>query len=267
MLAMPGKQASPLVKTRKSPLKDAPLRNPGQSVEEAIARLRDKGGEYVLIGILPVFLAALEWYRWWFELPPMPVAYTILAVIAVAWSGYRIVQLRSRITRLKLARDGERAVGQYLERLREKGYQVLHDLVGNKFNVDHVLVGPTGVFTVETKTLSKPARGKAEVRYDGQSLTVNGYTPDRDPVIQAKAQGGWLRELIEESTGKRFPVRSLVVYPGWYIATTAKPTGLDVLVLNPKGLPGLLEKLPRILAPEDIKLVNYHLSRYARTQR
>ena len=57
---------------------------------------------------------------------------------------------------------------------------MVHDLIGENFNVDHVLLGPADIFTVETKTLSKPARGKAEVRYDGQTLTVNGYTPDRD---------------------------------------------------------------------------------------
>jgi hypothetical protein len=50
--------------------------------------------------------------------------------------------------------EGEKAVGQFLERLREQRYQVFHDLVGDGFNVDHVLIGPAGVFTIETKTSS-----------------------------------------------------------------------------------------------------------------
>lgn len=60
---------------------------------------------------------------------------------------------------------------------------------------------------------------------------------------------------------------SLVVYPGWYVTSTARTFGLTMLVLNPKGLPGLLEKLPQTLPAEDIKLASYHLSRYARTKR
>lgn len=37
--------------------------------------------------------------------------------------------------------EGERAVGQFLEQLREQGFHVFHDVVGTGFNVDHVLVG------------------------------------------------------------------------------------------------------------------------------
>lgn len=58
-----------------------------------------------------------------------------------------------------------------------------------------------------------------------------------------------------------------MVYPDWYVTSTARTFGLAMLVLNPKGLPGLLEKLPQTLPAEDIKLAGYHLSRYARTQR
>lgn len=254
--------------TRKSPLKDAPLRNPGQSVEEEIQRVLDDQmfPPFMAAGIF-LIMTMLEWWRWWFAFPPMPWLYTVLAVPLCVYAGWKIYRARQQLRRLRLARDGERAVGQYLERLRGHGYQVLHDLIGDAFNVDHVLLGPAGIFTVETKTISKPQRGKAEVRYDGQTLTVGGFTPDRDPIIQGKAQAGWLRELLEESTGKRFPVRSLVVYPGWFVTTTTKPLGLDVLVLNPRGLPGLLEKLPRTLPDEDIKLASYHLSRYARAKR
>jgi hypothetical protein len=67
----------------------------------------------------------------------------------------------------------------------EKGYLVFHDIVGNGFNIDHVLVGPTGVYTVDTKTISKPARGACEVVYYGEKVTVSGFTPDRNPAVQA----------------------------------------------------------------------------------
>jgi hypothetical protein len=42
---------------------------------------------------------------------------------------------------LMQGREGEKAVGQYLERLRARGYQVLHDIPGENFNIDHVLIG------------------------------------------------------------------------------------------------------------------------------
>ena len=118
--------------------------------------------------------------------------------------------LRRKIRQLRLARDGERAVGQYLETLRARGYRVLHDLVGNGFNVDHVLIGPTGMFAVETKTYRKPAKGAAEIVYDGERVTIAGRAPERDPVVQGKAQAHWLRDLLRDSTGRAFVRRGAV---------------------------------------------------------
>ena len=44
-----------------------------------------------------------------------------------------------------------------------------------------MLVGPAGIFTVETTTRSKPERGDARVIFDGERITVFGREPDRDP--------------------------------------------------------------------------------------
>jgi hypothetical protein len=56
---------------------------------------------------------------------------------------------------LLLALTGERAVGQFLEeKLRPLGYHILNDLPGDGFNLDHVIIGPTGIYCVETKTRS-----------------------------------------------------------------------------------------------------------------
>lgn len=45
---------------------------------------------------------------------------------------------------------GERAVGKALEEL-PPGYRVIHDLDIGRGNVDHVVIGPSGVFAIETK--------------------------------------------------------------------------------------------------------------------
>ena len=79
---------------------------------------------------------------------------------------------------------------------------MLHDIVGDGFNIDHVLIGPTGVYTIETKTISKPAKGACEISYDGETICVNGLIPDRDPIVQAKAQANWLQNFLKDSTGK-----------------------------------------------------------------
>jgi Nuclease-related domain len=127
--------------------------------------------------------------------------------------------LRSQIIRLKLGRDGEKAVGQFLEVLRERGCRVFHDLIGDGFNVDHVIIGRTGVYTVETKTISKPS-GDAKVVFDGDRLLVNGRSLGRDPVVRSRAQANWLRDLLTETTGRTYKVKPVIVFPGWYVESS-----------------------------------------------
>jgi hypothetical protein len=194
--------------------------------------------------------------------PPQPVFFTLLAVFGGGYALMRIRMYRREIRKLRLGRDGERAVGQYLEALREKGYRVFHDVCGEDFNIDHVLIGEGGIFSIETKTISKPVEDQAEVHYDGEKVLVNGFSPDRDPIKQAKTQAHWLKDLIKDSTGKTFKVRPVVLYPGWFISK--QPKGVEVWVLNPKSLPGFLEHENSILSPEETKLAAFHLSRYIR---
>jgi hypothetical protein len=189
----------------------------------------------------------------------------VVAVLGVAYSAYRINRVRPEARALRLAIDGERVVGQFLDELRTAGYQVFHDLLGSGFNVDHVLIGPAGVFTIETKTHSKRTGADAKVTFDGKTIRVDGWEPDRDAVVQAKAQASWLREILAESTGRKFEVWPVVLFPGWFVEQSPGSTK-ELWVLNPKAFKSFLENEKTILAPEDVKLTSFHLSRYIRAR-
>lgn len=249
----------------RSPLKDKPLRLPGQSLQEQRQDLwDDKFLPSYLVAVLFAIMAALEWFRYFRSDPPRPVLMTAVAGIAITFVLCRFFRLRPQMLRLKQGMDGERAVGQFLERLREQGYQVLHDVPGDGFNLDHVCIGPGGAFTVETKTWSKPSSGNARIQFDGQRLLVNGHEPERDVVAQAQAQATWLARTLQESTGRSIPVQPVVVFPGWFVE--ASPGAhKSVWVMEPKGLPAFLANEPARLLPEEVKLAAFHLSRYVRT--
>jgi len=249
----------------RSPLTAPPLRNPGQSLDEEIHHLIDEEASgYLLVAFCLLFFTLMEWGRWWFQFPPQPVLLTLLTVVVFAYVTRKLFVLRRKVRQLRLARDGERAVGQFLETLRVHGYRVLHDLTGEGFNVDHALIGPAGLFTVETKTYHKPAKGKPEIVYDGEHVTVAGYVPERNVVVQGKAQAHWLQNVLLESTGQRFKVQSVVLYPGWFVKTTIKLNGDTPWILNPKALPAFLEHQPARLSDADVQLATYHLSRFMR---
>jgi len=253
-----------LTHSARSPLKDKSLRLPGQSTSERLEKLLNERIETP--GIVAAFfigLAGLEWWRWYRPYPPQPVLFSIIALLGTTYAGWRVWRTRPAIRALRLGIEGERAVGQFLERLRAQGYHVLHDVLGQDFNIDHVLIGPAGVITVETKTWSKPQRGDAKIMFDGERLLIQGNAPERDPIAQARAQASWLRRVLAESTGRDLPVRAVVVFPGWYIERTAGGPR-DVWVLEPKALPAFLAQEPEQLRPEDVHLASFHLSRFVR---
>lgn len=146
----------------------------------------------------------------------------------------------------------------------ESGAKVLHDIPGIGFNIDHVLIHKNGIFVIETKTLSKPDRGEAKLVYDGTAVSKRGLQPDRNPVQQARAAKQWLIQLLKESTGRDFPARAVVVYPGWYIEPTVEAKASDVWVLNPKALPSFIKHSAPQNTCEDVNLCAFHLKRYVR---
>ena len=251
---------------KRSPLKSKPLRVAGQSLDEAIQKLwDDEINEAVAVVVIMVVMVAYEWWRAFYNNPPRPILMTIVASVVVAWAFRKVFKARVKLRQLRLGRDGERAVAEVLERMRESGFRVFHDIVGPSFNVEHVLVGAQGLFVIETKTISKPANGAPTIQYDGEQMTVAGFTPDRDPVRQATAIASWVRDLVKESSGRQVPVRPVVLYPGWFVE---KPPSLrpTVWVLNPKALADFIGHEPAVLSPEDVKLVAFHLSRYVRAE-
>ena len=250
----------------RSPLKAKPLRVPGQSIAEERDELWNEETEpWFLLALFFVAFAGLEWIMYVRDAPRSPVLYTVVAVVTSTFAVWKIARAVPRMRQLRQGLEGERAVGQFLdERLGIRGYRVFHDVVGTHFNVDHVLIGPSGVYTVETKTLNKPASGDARITFDGQTLLVAGRALDRDPMRQAHAQAAWLRTLLHDSTGRALSVFPIVLFPGWFVEPS--PGSRDrIWVLEPKALPTFLEQSPVRVSPEDVHLLAFHLSRYVRS--
>jgi hypothetical protein len=247
-----------------SPLKSKPLRLPGESVDKEIDRwINDKGFGACFGAGCFCMVAYFEWYGYLTHSPRRPILFTFIAVGALVYAGWRLFVIRKQVRSLRQGRDGERAVGQFLERLRADGGQVFHDIRADGFNLDHVVISTHGIYVVETKTWSKPWPD-AKVVVEGDALTVAGQVPARNPMEQVSHAACWLEKTLKESTGKRFFVRGVVVFPGWFV----EQRGLkgDVWVLEPKALPAFIGQAPEMIAASDVALAAFHLSRYVRSE-
>lgn len=252
----------------KSPIKNSPLNNPGDSLEREINSVfYDDIITYSMFAGFAGILAAMEWWRWYINALPSPWTYTIIAFPIVLFSAVKVRKGIIKIRRLRQGRDGEKAVGQCLEQLRTREAIVFHDIPGEGFNLDHVVCHSSGIYVIETKTYSKPDKGESKIIYDGKSISLHGRTPDKRPLIQVKAASTWLSALLNSSTGKHFAIQPVVVFPGWFIQNVGKAKSSNIWVLNPKALPAFMSNRESCLTSEDVKLAAHHLSLYVRAQK
>jgi hypothetical protein len=120
-------------------------------------------GVVISFPLAAIIFAGVEWARWAFALKPFPVIMTLIAAGYTLWAFWWYRRALRRITPLNRGILGERFVADFLDydpALRNLKYRAIHDIpfniAGRKFNVDHVLIGPGGIYAIETKYRTKP---------------------------------------------------------------------------------------------------------------
>ena len=111
---------------------------------------------------------------------------SLLGAIATLMAGLRHVE------RFYKGARGEEKVSEILKSLPD-AYHVFNDFTVGRSHVDHVVVGPGGVFAIETKFWS----GKVTVE-DGHVL-LDGQLPDRSPLSQANREAMIVRNALAEA--------------------------------------------------------------------
>jgi len=253
-------------KEKRSPLRDKPLRYAGQSLDEQIENEALKVLYWIMMSGATIGFAFTDWMKFLYPRPlTKPLSITVITVVIVSVTIYITYKASKKVKRLKLGRDGEKIVAEYLQTLQKDGAAILNDLVGSKFNVDHLVISPKGIYVIETKTFSKPVGENSKITMSNGELFADGRKIDRNPVNQAQALASWISELIEKSTGRKFFVKPVVLFPGWYVEKMSGDK--SVWILNPKALPVFISNEPVKMKDTDVHLVTYHLSQYIRNHR
>jgi len=200
-------------------------RTAGQHARATVRRLRLR--TLVALGVLAVATALLGRT---FGLRDERFHASELALLACMFVISRYVL--PLVNRHDRGASAEEQVGGLLDQLA--GWRVIHDASMGRGNVDHILIGPAGVFTVETKSRPDPVRVSA----------VHGAT-----LRQAHAQ----RKLVEAIIGLR--VEPLLVFSrAWVDRPMARRKGIRVLPA--RMLLGYVTRRRRRLSAEEIELAH-----------
>jgi Nuclease-related domain len=157
------------------------------------------------------------------------VAILTLAVVTFAVMLIADQLLEPEIGRWTRGAQGERKVGAILEGLGPE-WHVLHDVALGRGNIDHVLVGPGGAFTIETKS----HRGHISIDRLDPQMTSQAYAE---------------KKLLETVSGLR--VEPLLVFSEAYLVGSVPAHRRGVTVLPARMLAGYLGRRRPVFTASD----------------
>ncbi|MEI6082890.1 MAG: nuclease-related domain-containing protein [Verrucomicrobiota bacterium] len=257
----------------RAPVETQLLRAPGESLQKKIEDLDDKLGEALMSAMLlpPVTLLLLAvWHKG--AVPqriPELIGFYSASVAAFAFYARRVFKLRDEIQNHSLGLSGERAVGEELNKLMLDGCFVYHDFPADpKWNIDHVIVAPSGVYIVETKTRRKrkAVAGKRdhELLYDGEAIEFPHDERSRYGLDQAVGNAKWLSGYLSSATGEKVWVQPILTFPGWFIINRVPP-GNSLAVLAPKQIrPYVLKSGSPTLTAASMERIKHQLEQKCR---
>ncbi len=108
--------------------------------------------------------------------------------------------------------EGERKAEKALEPLEQAGWHVFHDVQNGHGNYDHVVVGPAGVYLLESKNLRGIVGITDGVPHLQRRLDPKDDKPWESIPRHARAAAAGLKEDIERRTAHRIWVQAVVVF-------------------------------------------------------
>jgi hypothetical protein len=261
--------------TSRAPLPRANLNLPGAHITMKMLEMVFMLGHPVA---LFAFLLGMSIYAWDIHLRGVslgPWFVTAALLLSGVYLYERVRKTYRDLPHYGLGRKGEVMVGQLLEGLRPYGYTPIHDVPctgknGKEFNIDHVLVGPRGVFAIETKTWSKTNGENEKMTFRDGALYAGSRRRSDAEILQAQRNGQWLLSLLETRSGRSFPVHAILTFPGWYVerdATSAIRDAYGVYTLTPKAIgPYLGKYIDTSLSDDEIQQVVKVISNYVYEQ-
>jgi hypothetical protein len=212
------------------------------------------------VGTFYPLLAALALGQvWGAPKSDLIIVAALVGIIALLWAvrGFQAAwRLDDELRNWRFGLRGEQAVAEKLadRGVAAAGYVAFHDVPGEgEWNVDHVVVGPGGVFVLETK--ARPRRKatrpqeEQDVFFDGKVLEFP-WCYDRKAAEQVERNVRWVREFLAGFGPKDLVVQPVIVVPGWYVKTKGN---YPVKAMNATYLVGYLKGARRVFSPEQLE--------------
>jgi len=230
-----------------------PTNRPGDNLCHEIESLKYEKFDNIMTlpTVTSIFLIiAIISYFDWFESGEIILVSIALVFwsISLIYAAIRLKSWKKKLKAYRLGLEGERYIGAVLERFRLKEAEVFHDInFDDKFNIAHLVVSRRGIFVIETKNYST-THGHI-INLEKGRIIINGRDHS-DIYKKVDSYANHLSGLISELTGKEYPIKKVILFPGWFIE--GRCASSDCWVLNEKAFMKFFDKEPEVYKESDI---------------
>lgn len=166
-----------------------------------------------------------------------------LLVASLVFVLVSLVRGLRRVERFFKGARGEEHVAGILQKLPDS-YHVFNDFTVGRKHVDHVVVGPGGVFSIETKCW----RGK--VTTEDNHILLDGQLPNRPPLRQAIKEAVLVRDALASAGWKGQVTPVLVFASNSFAAHRAYMNG--AVIINADELLTSFDSSRVLMAPAEL---------------
>lgn len=164
----------------------------------------------------------------------------------------RILDLKTDERAWRVGADGEETIGAKLEKLTKRGWHVLHSVpIGSRgSDIDHLLIGPGGVWTINTK--NHPGK---QISVTKRTVFVDGHS--QSYIRNSEFEADRVRSLLSAKLGWEPFVKSAIVFlTGTLVPdVTIKSPPEKVLILDRMDVPMFFKRSTGWLTEEQVATV------------
>lgn len=165
-----------------------------------------------------------------------------LVFLAVIWTVSALVVLPDGVRAWRTGAVGEEMTAAALATLPSSEFVVLHDRrkPRSRANIDHVVIGPTGVWVVETKNYA------GSISVHGNELWIAGRRKTAF-VDQVKGQAGAVSTVLGD-----VPVLPIICVHRAEFPLLSRPELRGVRIVGPNGLLDAITRSPVVLRADEV---------------
>lgn len=243
-------------------------------------KIRDLEWSFWEIVLCPVYFGIFAIFAWLaaFNIIVLnlfsAILFTLITIVISFRSHKKFKKNRETLVKCRKGLEGERFVGEMLNKMSSDSICVFHDIPGERLNVDHIIVSTRGIFAIETKHFD---RNKChEFYFDGnmvQRKMPNGkfiLCPRLLPQMDGEAC--FIHDEIKRRTEMDVPVIKVAIIIGCFIHTPAENNPDKCIkryfdkywITNEKLFKKMFMEEKEIYDDSVVKLISTHINEFVK---